>query len=291
VARIRPEQSGTRPTGDILAAVERATARFADATRVLITTLPIAPRSSKRAGNRVVVLDRGALAAEMLSLHSTFEREQEQEASDQQNNADAAERVRNALLEGLTRPTEVLGTFQGVKRVPTLSPDPRDERVDAAKMLMPVQQALEAIATLVEEWERTMGPMAAANGALQLLAEPEVYAEMLARARHLVTALESSTLTMAAMNAAVDWPLAVWWEAVCEETRLRAEALGARCLAINPKRWPSFADAHDVVAAQRAVELQAASGRAALRARRLLDELDAPTPALRYARRRSTERA
>jgi hypothetical protein len=60
-----------------------------------------------------------------------------------------------------------------------------------------------------------------------------------------------------------------------DEVRLGCEALARRCEALDPAAWRSFAAAHDAAAARAGVAAAEAARRAGLRARALLDALQA----------------
>jgi hypothetical protein len=140
---------------------------------------------------------------------------------------------------------------------------------------MTVRQALTAMETLVEEWEGCFAPTATRDGALAIAAEEGAFAGLRERADHLAEALADACGAFVQPQDDAYPLIGTWHTAVAEELQLRCLALERGLAAIDPSAWRSFSAAHDAQAAQAAVEALAASGRAALRARRLLDEVKA----------------
>lgn len=277
------EGSVTQDAGDawlpssLLAQAERDAAALAGATPVVVATARASLRASlpSRPGGAKspIVLDRDSLAAALVDLRAAFERQQALRADAQERRAEAAEEVRAMLIAGLQAAAECL-RGESPSASGTAASDAGADGGLSARVAV-VRQALAAIETLIGEWEGTFGPTAARDGSLPLLAEVETYAQQQALAHHLMEVLAAAAAALAAAAPASDRALTAWWEAVREETGLRAEALAGRTAALDPRAWPSFERAHDTTAAVRSADVLAAAGRAGLRARRLQDELDA----------------
>lgn len=280
VVTYRPEGSHRWAPPDLLSAAEQRRRGVAGGTTVLITSASVSAVAHRRHSARMIVLDRRALADALTSLHTAHERARAEHEAAISERAESASRVRTALIACLTDAPETVTNRHGQPGNSGQTPAGTD---GLERVLAPVRQALSAIETLIEEWESAVGLVATSDGCLALTGEAAAFDALLARAQHLGAALRTATADLTASARPGD-RAAAWWDAVHEELVLHTQALAGRCAALDPVRWRSFSQAYDATAAAGAAELQAAHGRAALRAHRLLDELYARTPAPRRTR-------
>jgi hypothetical protein len=274
----RPTEADAWLDRGLLAQAESRAASADGAPITLITTARASDPATPFGGKSVMIRDRVALDSALNQLRSAYERQRTEHESEQRGRAEAAARVRVSLIDGLTQASVLLDSQEPV---PASSAEASARHDDIRQRLAVVHQALAAIETLVAEWEGAFGPTAARDGSLPLLVSAAEYDALHARATHLVGVLAKATAALKAAEPPTDRSLDAWWDAVREEITLRMRSLAERCAALDPLAWQSFSQAHDTAAAARATDLLAASGRATLRASRLLDELASRAPAVR----------
>ncbi len=267
---------GERESGDRLRERARKLARqMPNAAALVISTSHLTtPHDAS-----VSVLDRDALKRLLAERATQYRRERRAAHDEMEERAVSAARVRTALIEGLQAAHSALAGGQsslGSSGADPLAAHPVDQAVSrAVESAQVVRQALAALETLVDEWERSFSSVPTREAALAISADVAAFAQQETRATYLAAALLESCETLVGVPVRGGAAIRAWYASLIEELGLHCQALEQRCAALDPVAWRSFPSARDAAAADRAAQTLASSARVALRVNRLRDELEA----------------
>jgi hypothetical protein len=277
----RPAEPRAPVERDVLDRAGALARQVAAAGALVLTTATPGAASPPSAG--VTVIARPDLARLLVQRGSEFHRGRAAAAVETDRRAAAASAVRAAVIAGAERVASLLEDA-ATAALPIAHPgaagSPPAESLEAlvdrtTRAALVARQALAALETLIEEWENSFSPVPTREGALAVSAAEVAFAGQRDRARHLTDALLEACSSVASAPAGRGVAFGAWHAAAVEELRLGCQALAGRCRSLDPNAWRSFEAAHDGAAAQEAAAALAASGRAGMRARRLLDEMAA----------------
>jgi hypothetical protein len=262
---------------DAIARAWRLAARVGGATPLLLTTAYAAPTPPRRASRTAPprILARGDLARLLTDRTAAYQQEQAIAAQAMDARASQAAAVRAVIIQGCAAAaTRLSGTH--IPQARGFTEQDATAQMDSLTAVARVaRQSLTALETLADEWEGLSSATPARDDTLAITATPAQLEQLQQRADHLTDVLAREVAAIARAPALDDQVRDAWREAVVEELRLRCEALAARCEALDPERWRSFAAARNQEAAQRSVRAASASQRAAIRAARLQGEWEA----------------